>query len=94
MCYNEYGDNMSKKHELLVPAGNMDCLMQAVANGADAVYVGLKNFGARKFADNFDNEEIVNAVKLCHLYDVKIFVTMNTLVRDDEVDEFLGQVEY
>ena len=94
MCYNEYGDNMSKKHELLVPAGNMDCLMQAVANGADAVYVGLKNFGARKFADNFDNEEIVNAVKLCHLYDVKIFVTMNTLVKDSEVGEFLGQVEY
>ena len=85
---------MNNKHELLVPAGNMECLMQAVANGADAVYVGLKNFGARKFADNFDNEEIVKATKLCHLYDVKIFVTMNTLVKDEEVGEFLGQVEY
>ena len=85
---------MNKKHELLVPAGDMECLMQAVANGADAVYVGLKNFGARKFAKNFDNNEIVNAVKLCHLYGVKLFVTMNTLVKDDEVPAFLGQVDY
>ena len=59
-CYNNYGDTMNKKHELLVPAGDMECLMQAVANGADAVYVGLKNFGARKFARNFDYNEIVN----------------------------------
>ena len=94
LCYNNYGDTMDKKHELLVPAGDMDCLMQAVANGADAVYVGLKNFGARKFAKNFDNEEIVKATKICHLYGVKIFVTMNTLVKDDEVPAFLGQVDY
>ena len=85
---------MNTKHELLAPAGDMNCLMQAVANGADAVYVGLKKFGARQFANNFDNQEIVNAVKLCHLYDVKLFVTMNTLVKDDEVAEFLGQVDY
>ena len=85
---------MNKKHELLVPAGDMECLMQAIANGADAVYVGLKNFGARKFAKNFDNNEIVQATKLCHLYGVRIYVTMNTLVKDSEVVEFLGQVDY
>ena len=47
-----------KKHELLAPAGDMESLNQAIANGADAIYVGCKNFGARKFAKNFDNEEI------------------------------------
>lgn len=82
------------KHELLVPAGDMNCLHQAVANGADAVYIGCKNFGARKFAKNFDNNEIIQAVRICHLYGVKLYVTMNTLVKDDEVPYFLGQVEY
>lgn len=82
------------KHELLVPAGDMECLYQAIANGADAVYLGCKSFGARKFARNFDNEEIVKAIKYAHLYGVKIYVTMNTLVKDDEVDSFLNQVEF
>ena len=82
------------KHELLVPTGDMESLDQAIANGADAVYVGCKNFGARKFAKNFDNEEILTAIKLCHLYGVKIYVTMNTLVKDNEVPMFLGQIEY
>ena len=80
-----------KKHELLVPVGNMECLYQAVYNGADAVYLACKNFGARKYARNFDNEEIVKAIKFCHLYGVKIFVTMNTLVKDNEVENFLKQ---
>ena len=82
------------KHELLVPAGDMESLNQAVANGADAVYIGCKNFGARKFAKNFDNDEIITAVKLCHLYDVRIYITMNTLIKDSEVPMFLGQIEF
>lgn len=77
-----------------MPAGDVESLNQAIANGADAVYVGCKNFGARKFAKNFDNEEIVTAIKLCHLYGVKLYVTMNTLVKDSEVPEFLGQIEF
>lgn len=80
-----------KKHELLVPVGNMDCLKQAVFNGCDAVYLACKNYGARKFAINFDNDEIVKAIKFCHLYSVKVFVTMNTLVKNSEVDDFLKQ---
>ena len=82
------------KHELLIPAGDMDSLRQAVYNGADAVYLGCKLFGARKFAKNFDNEEIVEAIKFCHLYGVKIFVTMNTLVKNDEVDTFISQAKF
>lgn len=82
------------KHELLAPAGNMECLKQAIFSGADAVYVGCKKFGARKFASNFTNDEIIEAIKLCHLYGVKIYATMNTLVKNDEVDSFLNQVEF
>lgn len=82
------------KHELLAPAGNMECLKQAVFSGADAVYVGCKKFGARKFASNFTNDEIIEAIRLCHLCGVKIYATMNTLVKNDEVDSFLNQVEF
>ena len=80
-----------EKHELLVPVGNMDCLKQAVFNGCDAVYLACKNYGARKFATNFDNDEIIKAIKFCHLYGVKVFVTMNTLVKNNEVNDFLDQ---
>lgn len=93
LCYNDVGDVM-KKHELLIPVGNMECLKQAIANGADAVYGGCQVFGARKFAKNFTNEEIVEAIRLCHLYDVKFYVTMNTLVKDSEVSAFLDQIEF
>ena len=81
-------------HELLVPAGDMECLRQAVYNGCDAVYLACKSFGARKFAKNFDNEEIIEALKFCHLYGVKVYVTMNTLVKNNEVEDFLKQVDF
>lgn len=83
-----------KKPELLVPAGNMEALNQAIHNGADAIYIGGKNFGARKYANNFTNDEIKEATKICHLYDVKLYITMNTLIKNEEVDDFIDQVEY
>lgn len=83
-----------KKIELLSPVGNMECLYQAVHNGCDAVYLGLKSFGARSYAKNFDSEEIINAIKFCHLYGVRLYVTMNTLVKDNEVEEFIKQVDF
>lgn len=83
-----------KKHELLVPVGDMACLQQAIANGADAVYGGCQNFGARKYAKNFTNDEIVEAIRFCHLYDVKFYATMNTLVKNSEVSSFLSQIEF
>jgi len=82
------------KHELLSPAGDMECLRQAVFNGADAIYIAGKNFGARKFATNFSNEEIVEAIRFCHLYGVKVYVTMNTLVKNTEVEDFLKQAYF
>ena len=83
-----------KKYELLVPAGNMECLRQAVFNGCDAVYLACKSFGARKFANNFTNDEIVDAIRFCHLYGVKVYVTMNTLVKNSEISLFLEQADF
>lgn len=83
-----------KKVELLSPVGNMEALQQAVMNGADAVYLGGKRFGARKFANNFDYEEMVSAIKYCHLYDVKIYVTVNTMIFDEEFEEVLEYISF
>lgn len=82
------------KPELLAPAGNFESLEAAIHGGCDAVYVGLKHFGARAFANNFDDEEIVSAIKLCHTYGVKIYVTMNTLIHDSETLEFIDKVRF
>ena len=80
--------------ELLSPAGNMESLKAAIHGGADAIYIGMKNFGARKFANNFDDDELIEAVKMCHLYGVKLYVTMNTVIKDNEVEDFLKQVSF
>lgn len=80
------------KHELLVPVGNYESLVAAINNGADAVYLGGKKFGARAFANNFTDEELEDVIKLCHLYDVKIYITVNTLVHDDEIDAALDYI--
>jgi len=80
--------------ELLSPAGNMDCLKAAIHNGADAVYLGGKLFGARKFASNFDREELKEAVYYSHLYGVKVYVTVNTIIYDEEIPEFMDYIDY
>lgn len=80
--------------ELLSPAGNMECLKAAIKNGADAVYLGGKSFGARKYANNFTNEELKEAVDYAHLYGVKVYVTVNIIVYQDEVEELINYVKY
>ena len=89
----KFGDVM-KKVELLAPAGNMMSLKAAIMAGCDAVYLGGKSFGARAFSKNFTNDEIIEAIKNCHLYGVKVYVTVNTLVYEDEVDSFLEYIEF
>lgn len=74
-----------KKVELLAPAGEMSALIAAVQNGADAVYVGGRGFGARANASNFDGEGLCKAVDYCHARGAKLYMTVNTLVRDDEM---------
>lgn len=71
--------------ELLAPAGSTESLKSAINSGADAVYLSGKNFGARKFADNFSEKEISEAVNYAHLRGVKVYVTVNTLVKDSEL---------
>lgn len=83
-----------KKIELLAPVGNMDTLYAAVNAGSDAVYLGGKSFGARAFSKNFNDEEMLNAINYCHLYGVKVYVTLNTLIYENEVDNFLNYVEF
>lgn len=78
--------------ELLSPAGSYDALIAAVQNGADAVYLGMKSFGARAFAKNFDELELENAVRYAHERGVKLYVTLNTLVNDAQMDEFCSNV--
>lgn len=73
--------------ELLVPVGNMDSLKAAVMNGADAIYLGGKRFGARAFAGNFSDEEMILAIHFAHLYGVKIYVTVNTIVFESELED-------
>jgi len=83
-----------KKVELLSPVGNKEMLIQAVHNGADAVYLAGKNFGARKFASNFTNDELIDAVKYCHLYDVKTYITINTIIYENEINDFINYVRF
>ena len=80
--------------ELLSPAGNIECLKSAINNGADAVYLGGKSFGARAYAGNFNKEELLEATNYAHLYGVKIYVTVNTIIYNNEIEEFLDYIKY
>lgn len=77
---------MDFKHEIeiLAPAGNMDCLNAAVCAGANAVYMGLDHFNARRGADNFTLETLKTACNYAHLHDVKIYLTLNIIVFEQE----------
>lgn len=79
--------------ELLAPAGNMEALRAAVSNGCDAVYLGLEKFGARAYSDNFTIDSLAEAIDYAHLRDVKIYVTMNTIVFEDEIADMEQQLE-
>ena len=82
------------KTELLSPAGDMKTLIFAINNGADAIYVGGKTFGARAFAPNFSSNELKEAVRYCHLYGVKLYVTANTVIFENEIEEFLDYIKF
>ncbi|MDO4333482.1 MAG: U32 family peptidase [Eubacteriales bacterium] len=77
------------KTELLAPAGDMSCLRAALSAGADAVYLGGQRFGARAFAGNFSDEELAEAIKLAHFFDKKVYLTVNTLTKDVELEQLI-----
>ncbi len=78
---------MSKIAELLAPAGSPEAVRAAVANGAGAVYLGFGDFNARRMAKNFTEQELFDACDFCHKRGVKVYVTLNTLVTDRELNE-------
>ena len=80
--------------ELLVPAGDINSFYAGLNAGADAIYLSGKMFGARSYAKNFTEDELKTVLKLGKIYGVKIYVTMNTLVKETEVDDFLNEVEF
>lgn len=85
---------MQNNIELLSPAGTWEALVAAVQNGADAVYLGGKNFNARQYAGNFDHENLKKAVDYCHVRGVKVYLTANTLISDAEMKAFGEDILY
>lgn len=73
--------------ELLAPAGDFSCLTAAFNAGADAVYLAGKSFGARAFAGNFETEELIEALSYAHLFSKKIYLTVNTLIKETEFSQ-------
>ena len=79
-----------KKVELLAPAGSIDAFYGAIHAGADAVYLGGSRFGARAYADNFTEEELIRCIRYAHLFGRKVYLTVNTLVKESEFSELYG----
>ena len=76
-----------KKIELVSPAGNNDQLVAAINAGADAVYLGFKKYSARAYADNFELKQLKKAVRTAHENSVKVYLALNTLIKDSEIAE-------
>ena len=85
--------NKFKLPELLSPAGSLEAFEAAIDGGADAIYVGGASFNARANAKNFGEEELRRAVRLAHLYGVKVYQTINIMIHDRELDDLLRMAE-
>ena len=78
---------MKDRVEILAPAGSMECLKAAIAAGADAVYTGGALFGARAYAHNLTEEELLEAIDYVHLHGKRLYLTVNTLIKDREMEK-------
>ncbi len=85
---------MKERIELLAPAGNKEAFIGAINAGANAIYISGKNYGARKFANNFSKEEIVELIKYAHLRNVLVYVTINTLIFEEEIEELFDYSDF
>ncbi|MCR5350830.1 MAG: U32 family peptidase, partial [Acholeplasmatales bacterium] len=81
------------KTELLSPAGNLDCFYQALYNGADAIYLATDKFGARAYAKNLTLEELKTALTFAHSKNAKVYVTVNTIIKENELDDAKAYVK-
>ncbi|MBE5731434.1 MAG: U32 family peptidase [Clostridiales bacterium] len=82
-----------KKPEILAPAGNMESLRFAVNNGANAVYLGLRNYSARSKAGNFSFEELKDAIEYAHFYNVRIYLAVNTIYKTEEKEQLFKDIQ-
>lgn len=80
----------TERGEILSPAGNIDMLYAAVRSGADAVYLGAKEFSARRNAENFTEDELAVAVRYCHIHGVSVYLTLNTVIKNSELSAALA----
>ena len=78
--------------EILAPCGNWDMVKASVSAGADAIYLGTKEFSARAYAENFTVEDVKEVVKYCHLRSVKVYITLNTLIKQSEIHKAIEYV--
>lgn len=83
-----------KNIELLAPAGTVESLYAAINSGADAIYMGGTKFSARAYASNFTNEDLEYVVRYAHLYGVKIFIAVNTLIKENELSEAVEYIDF
>lgn len=81
-----------RKVELLAPAGNRKALLGAISAGADAIYLGGSRYGARAYADNFSEEELIACIRYAHIFGRKIYLTVNTLVKESEFSELYDYI--
>ncbi len=79
-------ENMHRQTELLAPAGSYESFLAAIAAGADAVYLGGSRFGARAYAQNFEEKELLEAIDYAHLHGRKVYLTLNTLMKEKEME--------
>ncbi len=79
--------------EILAPAGNKECFNAAINAGADAIYIGLDEFSARKSAENFSIANLEENLKKAHLFGIKVYIAVNTLVKDTELERFLEVIK-
>ncbi len=82
-----------KKIELLSPAGDYECFQAAINTGADAVYLGGNQFGARAYAQNFSEDELLKAIDYAHAFGKKVFLTVNTVFKNNEISEIKAYLE-
>ncbi|MCL2320797.1 MAG: DUF3656 domain-containing protein [Oscillospiraceae bacterium] len=80
--------------EILAPGGSKESIYAAVLNGANAVYVGGKNFSARAFANNLSDEDMEEIIKYCHNYSVKVYVTLNILIKEQEIQAAYRYIDF
>ena len=85
---------MQKKPELLLPVGNVESFYAALQGGADAIYLGLKQFNARGWARNFTNSQLQSILKEAKGKNVKVYITLNTVIKNSEISELLEYLNF